>query len=43
MINNAILEGYLNCKYKPCLIISGSQGNKKDYEIMCKEALQRVN
>ena len=41
MINNAILEGYLNCKYKPCLIISGSQGNKKDYEIMQNEILQK--
>lgn len=41
MINNAILEGYLNCKYKPFLILSGRQGIKNEYEIMQSELLEK--
>ena len=41
MINNAILESYLNCKYKPYMIINNSRGNKKDYETMQNEIFQK--
>lgn len=40
MINNAILEAYLNCKYKPVLMLSDNHGIKKDYEVMQKEILR---
>ena len=40
MINNAILEAYLNCKYKPFLMLSDNHGTKKDYEVMQNEILR---
>ena len=36
-ITRDILEGYLNCKYKGWLRLSGKQGQKSDYEVLLAE------
>lgn len=41
-ITRSVLEGYLNCKYKGWLRLSGEQGHKSDYETLLSESRAKV-
>lgn len=41
MINNQIIESYLNCKYKAYLLLNGQLGLKKEYDLFYKEFLSK--
>src|SRR3989304_5055941 len=41
-ITRGVLEGYLNCRYKGWLRLSGGQGHKSDYATLLTEARAQV-